>query len=287
MVSTAGDASGMGSFNGAVGAFALNANTTGFSNNAMGDSALFRNVTGAANTAVGDLALEDSDATAAGLANFNCAFGAQALQQNVTGDSNNAVGASALNANIDGLFNQAMGFGALLSNTSGASNVAIGDSAFADNVDGSFNTVVGDQAGAGVNGNDNIYIGATAGFAAGPKGTGESGTIRIGDPDFIAQCFVGGITGVQIDGDTVTVDSNGQLGVAPTGHPLSMKEVLKERQVVQQLKATTEKQAARIALQENQIQTLTAALKQQAEQIQKVSAQLEMIRPTPRVVENR
>jgi len=53
------------------------------------------------------------------------------------------------------------------------------------------------------------------------------------------------------------------------------------------LKATTEKQAARIALQENQIQTLTAALKQQAAQIQKVSAQLEMVRSAPQVVENR
>jgi uncharacterized coiled-coil protein SlyX len=42
-----------------------------------------------------------------------------------------------------------------------------------------------------------------------------------------------------------------------------------------------------IALQEGQIKTLTAGLKQQADQIQKVSAQLEMIRPTPRVVENR
>jgi len=40
-------------------------------------------------------------------------------------------------------------------------------------------------------------------------------------------------------------------------------------------------------LQESQIQTLTAALKQQAEQIQKVSAQLEMIRPAPRMVGNR
>ncbi|MEP6585393.1 MAG: hypothetical protein ABJB70_01565, partial [Candidatus Udaeobacter sp.] len=55
---------------------------------------------------------------------------------------------------------------------------------------------------------------------------------------------------------------------------------------ISQLKATTEKQAARIALQDNQIQTLTAALKQQAEQIQKVSAQLEMVRPMPRVVNN-
>ena len=82
------------------------------------------------------------------------------------------------------------------------------------------------------------------------------------------------------------VDANGQLGDRPCGSSSLGKEVLKERQVVQQLKATTEKQAARIALQENQIQTLTAALKQQAEQIQKVSAQLEMIRPTPRVVNN-
>ena len=70
------------------------------------------------------------------------------------------------------------------------------------------------------------------------------------------------------------------------GSPLSMKELLKQQHIVQDLKTTTEKQAARIALQEGQIQTLTAALKQQAEQIQKVSAQLEMVRPAPRVVGN-
>jgi hypothetical protein len=66
-----------------------------------------------------------------------------------------------------------------------------------------------------------------------------------------------------------------------------MKEALKQQHLVKELKATTEVQAARIALQEGQINTLTAALKQQAEQIQKVSAELEMVRPTPRVVENR
>ena len=36
MVNNAGDVDLNGSFNGAVGAFALNGNTTGFSNNAMG-----------------------------------------------------------------------------------------------------------------------------------------------------------------------------------------------------------------------------------------------------------
>ena len=49
---------------------------------------------------------------------------------------------------------------------------------------------------------------------------------------------------------------------------------------------TNAKQAAVIALQEAQIKTLTAALKEQATQIQKVSAQLEMVRPAPRVVGN-
>ena len=42
-----------------------------------------------------------------------------------------------------------------------------------------------------------------------------------------------------------------------------------------------------VAQQQKQIETLTAQLREQAAQIQKVSAQLEMIRPTPRVVENR
>ena len=90
-----------------------------------------------------------------------------------------------------------------------------------------------------------------------------------------------------VSGDTVVVDANGQLGTAAAGSPLSLKEVRQRASGRAAIEGTTEKQAARIALQEKQIQTLTAALKQQAEQIQKVSAQLEMIRPTPRVVENR
>ena len=68
---------------------------------------------------------------------------------------------------------------------------------------------------------------------------------------------------------------------------MSGKRVAQTARLVQELKATTERQAAVIALQEGQIKALTAGLKQQADQIQKVSAQLEMVRPTPRVVENR
>jgi DNA-binding protein H-NS len=42
-----------------------------------------------------------------------------------------------------------------------------------------------------------------------------------------------------------------------------------------------------VQLQQKQIGTLTAQLKEQAAQIQKVSAELEMVKPAPRVVENR
>jgi uncharacterized coiled-coil protein SlyX len=48
-----------------------------------------------------------------------------------------------------------------------------------------------------------------------------------------------------------------------------------------------EKLQVTVAQQQKQIETLTTQLREQAEQIQKVNAQLEMIRPTPRVVENR
>jgi hypothetical protein len=264
---TGGANDGDGSFNDAVGVFALVTNTTGFSNNALGNSALFLNTIGADNTAVGDVALAHNDESGAGLANFNTAVGAGALFNNGDGDSNNAVGFNAMGSNVDGLFNNAMGFDALADNVGGAGNVAIGDSVGLGNTSGSFNT----------------YVGVNS--ATIPDG--ESDTVRIGDPAFGVACFVGGIFGVPVSGSPVVVDANGQLGTAAAGSPLSMKELLKQRQVVQELKATTERQAAVIALQEGQINALTAGLKQQADQIQKVSAQLEMIRPTPRVVENR
>jgi len=256
---------GTGSFNNAVGANSLLFNNDGDSNNALGESALFNNIHGAANTAIGDVALATNDTSTLGLGNANTAVGAGALFSNNDGDSNNAVGFNALGSNADGLQNNVLGFDAM-----------------ADNVSGSGNTAVGDSAGAGVEGSFNIYIG----WGVTP-GANEDNTIRIGDP-LDTGCFIGGIFGqIATGGLPVVVNADGKLGTVPAGSPLSMSEVLKERQVVQELKATTERQAAVIALQEGQIKTLTAGLRQQAEQIQKVSAQLEMVRPTPRVVENR
>jgi hypothetical protein len=260
-----------GEFNNAVGANSLRFNTDGDSNNALGESALFNNQIGSANTAIGDVALTNNDSDGAGLGNANTAVGAAALFSNTDGNSNNAVGFNALGSNVDGLFNNVMGFDAMADNVSGAGNVAIGDS-----------------AGAGVEGDFNIYIGAFAGPEPSPAPVNESETIRIGDV-FNTACFIGGISGVPVAGDLVAVDANGQLGSAVDagGGKVSVNQLLQQQQLVQELKATTERQAAVIALQEGQINALTAGLKQQADQIQKVSAQLEMVRPTPRVVENR
>jgi hypothetical protein len=260
-----------GEFNNAVGANSLLFNTDGDSNNAVGESALFGNVNGSANTAIGDVALQANGFDGNLDANANTAVGAGALFSNVSGDSNNAVGFNSLGANLDGLFNNGVGFDAMGDNESGAGNVAVGDS-----------------AGLGVEGDFNIYIGAFAGPNATPPPTpvAESETIRIGDV-FNVATFIGGISGVPVSGNAVCVDGNGQLGECGPASPIGANGLLKQQDVVQELKATTEKQAAVIALQEGQIKALTAGLKQQAEQIQKVSAQLEMVRPTPRVVENR
>jgi hypothetical protein len=274
------------------------------------------------NTAIGEAALAHNDSSGASLGNSNTAVGASALFSNVDGDSNNAVGFNALGSNVDGLFNNVMGFGAMADNVSGSGNVAIGDS-----------------AGAGVEGDFNIYLGAFAGPSApGP----ESETIRIGDV-FNTACFIGGIRDQTASGGVgVFVDANGKLGtvtssarfkddikpmdkaseallalkpvtfrykkdIDPQGFPqfglvaedveavspdlvvqdkegkpysvryeavnaMLLNEFLKEHKKTEKLEAT--------------VASLIATVKEQAAQIQKVSAQLEASKPAPQVVNN-
>lgn len=215
----------------------------GSGNNALGESALLNNITANANTALGDVALANNDSTGAGLGTANTAVGAEGLFHNTDGDSNTAVGHFALGNNVNGSFNTAVGRDAL-SNSTGGNNTALGHG-----------------AGSAVLTANNV-------IAIGSPGANVSNT-----------CFIGNIAGVAVTGDGVVVAANGQLGVAPAGSPLSANELLKQQRVVQELKATTEKQAAVIALQEGQIKALTAGL-------QKVSAQLEASKPAPQVVNN-
>jgi hypothetical protein len=198
-----------GGYNSAVGAFALFSNINGSFNNALGDNALYANIHASQNTAIGDLALANNDSTGHGQAQFNTAVGAEALLTNSDGDSNNAIGYYALGFNTIGAFNQAIGVSALIENVIGSANTAMGDSALSHNVNGSFNTVIGYFAGASVEGNDNIYIGATSADGV----TSESGTIRIGDPSFVSGCYIAGINGQTTSGGVaVFINGNGKLG---------------------------------------------------------------------------
>jgi hypothetical protein len=262
-------------------------------NTAEGQNALQDLTSGAANTAVGAYALFSTTT-----ASYDTAVGAGALLLNITGLYNTAIGSLALFSNVDGSSNEAMGDHTLSANTDGIGNVAIGDTALGGNVHGWLNTAVGYFAGATVEGDYNIYIGASSADGV----TSESGTIRIGEPGFVSACFIAGINGASVMGGTaVFVDANGKLGTVPAGSPLSANELLKQHRMVQELKAT-------IALQDGEIKVLATRLKQQSEAIiakveatdrqqqkqiealtatlQKVSAQLEVSRTAPQTVLN-
>jgi hypothetical protein len=254
LLNTAGDLGGMGSFNGAYGAFALNQNTTGFSNNAVGDSALYRNMTAAQNTAVGDLALEVNDSSGSGAANNNVAVGASALSNNLTGSENTAVGTQA-GQNIDTGFN----------------NTYLGDfvGTDADNEDSTIR--IGDISNGNGAGSLQCYIG---GIWNNPQPVGGDVvvvTLNLTNDHLGYDAGVGRADGAPAVPSRTTPQP--RVRPNPSSHAML-------NQKVDQLQAT-------VTEQQKQIETLTTQLKEQAAQIQKVSAQLEMVRSTPRVVENR
>ena len=194
---------GVGSFNSAFGAHALEHNTHGQSNSAFGNYALSSNTTGMLNTAIGlGSLLSNTDGSA------NTAVGFDAMLSNTTGQQNTATGWNALY----GTFNTANGMNTLVANTDGISNTAIGWGALLNNQNGNNNTAIGVRAGQNVTGEFNISIGSQVGGVA-----GESNTIRIGDnlPNQTEEsaCYIGGIHNqVSANGLTVLVNANGKLG---------------------------------------------------------------------------
>ena len=137
---------------------------------------------------------------------------------------------------------------------------------------------------------ENIYIGDSIGHFGGVSAT-EGNTIRIGDLsgfNGITQTFVGGIAnspqvwnGVTVC--QVTVNGFGQLGVdcvnpnnpgsTPQGTSAPVPHSAMLNRKVEALEAT--------------VAELRGQLKEQAAQIQKVSAQLEVSKPAPQVVANK
>jgi predicted ribosome quality control (RQC) complex YloA/Tae2 family protein len=92
----------------------------------------------------------------------------------------------------------------------------------------------------------------------------------------------------QVDPDLVVRDAQGEIYSVryEAVNAMLLNEFLKEHRTVQELKSTAAKQEATIAQQQKEIQAITASLKEQASQIQKVSTQLEMGKAAPHVVVN-
>jgi hypothetical protein len=215
---------------------------------------------------VGQFALQNNDSRGAGTASFNTAVGGFALQANVDGRQNTAVGAGAVESGDGGSANTAVGFRA------------------GNGITGNLNTCLGSSAGNNLtSGEGNTYIGAQVQAVS----TGELEVIRIGNDTaftFPYDTFIAGIFDQIVDGGTavsVFVDNTGKLGtilVDAAGNKMATPQAMLNE---------SRNQQKRIAELEGTVERLTAMVKEQGAQIQKVSALLEVSKSAPQVVANR
>ena len=303
--------------NTAVGAGALFLNTTGDQNTAVGANALVHNESGADNNAFGTNALFSN---VEGF--FNNAHGRNALTNN-TGSENNAFGDLAMENNTSGAFNTAIGDDALRNNVDGNGNVAVGDEAgtgldpsvnnciaigapgdgpFAtfDNtcfIDSIFGEAVSDpstQVPVYVDQYNNVGVFNTSSrrfkHDIQPMDKASETLHRLKPVTFKLNSDWKGTKQygliaeevAEMDPQLVVHGKNGEVNAVHYEqiNNMLLNEFLKEHKRVEQLQAT-------VAQQQKGMEVLTAQLKEQAAQIQKVSAQLEMSKPAAKVVVNK
>jgi hypothetical protein len=282
--------------NAATGWRALFENTTGFHNTASGFEALFFNRTGNHNTADGDVALAANET-----GNFNTAEGAHTLRINRTGSSNTALGFEA-GFHITGSGNVCIGEGVF--GLAGENNVTrirnIGSTAQANGI---FVTVgAGGKLGRQVSSRrykDDIKPmdkASEALFALKPvsfRYKQEIDPARSPDFGLIAEDVA------TVNPDLVARDEEGKIVTVryQAVNAMLLNEFLKEHRKVEeqeaaitQLKSTVAQQQkefqAAIAQQHREMEAITARVKEQASQIQKVSAQLELSKSALQTVVN-
>jgi trimeric autotransporter adhesin len=304
------------SFDTGIGAGALLLDTAG-TNTAVGAGALLSNSTGSDNDAVGAFALFNNTTAA-----FNNAFGHQALFSNVDGSQNNAMGDLAMFSNTTGSFNTAVGDDALFNNVDGSSNVAIGDEAgtglgasvnncIAINVPGAgpFATLdntcfigsIFDQPVSDVGTQEAVFVDQfnVVGISASsrrfkhdiqPMDKASEAILALKPVTFKYNADKNGRTQygliaeevATVNPDLVVKHKDGEISTVryEQVNAMLLNEFLKEHKKVQSLETT-------VAQQAKGMEVLTAQLREQAAQIQKVSAQLEVNKPAPQVVTNK
>jgi trimeric autotransporter adhesin len=284
-----------GGVNTAVGAGALFSNTTGSFNNAVGAFALFNNVDGTFNNAHGRNALVNSDGSE------NNAFGDLAMENNTTGTSNTAIGDDALRTNVDGSGNVAVGdeagtgLGASVNNCIAINVPGAGPFAVLDNT--CFIGSIFDQPVSDVGTQEAVFVDQfnVIGIAVSsrrfkhdvqPMDQASEAILALKPVTFKYNADKNGRTQygliaeevATVNPDLVVQHKDGEISTVryEQVNAMLLNEFLKEHKKVQSLETT-------IAQQQKGMEVLTAQLKEQAAQIQKVSAQLEVNKPATKV----
>jgi hypothetical protein len=301
--------------NTATGRNAMLGHITGDHNTATGGAALLSNADGTGNTATGRAAMGLGTS-----GSQNTATGWQTMFNN-TGDDNTADGAFALYSNTTGSGNIALGFNAGINLTKGNNNIIIGNEGVAHE---SNRIRIGTQGThkrtfiAGIYG-----VAAAKGVAVYVNSSGQLGTLTSSarfkqniramgdasdallslrpvtfrykkeiDPEGIPQFGLVAEDVEKVNPDLVARDAQGKVYTVryEAVNAMLLNEFLKEHSNVQKLETSVAQQKkdfqSIIAQQQREIIALTASLKEQSSQIQKVSDQLEVSRPAPRVVAN-
>jgi hypothetical protein len=285
-------------------------NNTGSLNTAVGVNALGRNGAGTQNTATGASVLLSNTT-----GNSNTAMGHHALLSNDTGGNNTAIGVGALGANTSGGVNTALGYGAGANVTTGSDNIAIGVGAGSNITTASDTICIGIP---GVDVTDGCYIGHVFQEVLDPDHltmaidvNGKVGTPASSrrfkddikpmdrasevilslkpvtfhyknDPTCSPRFGLIAEEVAAVDPTLVACDKQGKPYSVRYDqvNAMLLNEFLKEHRKVEKLETTVAEQQksfqSKLADQQKQIEALSAGL-------QKVSAQLEIGKPSPQM----
>src|SRR5437016_1484332 len=307
--------------NTATGYQALFSNTTGVLNTAIGTLALRSNIGGSAllegnaNTAIGASALQFNKT-----GGFNTATGYSSLLRNTTGGSNTAIGGDALQNNESGSGNIALGVFAGSNLTAGDNNIDIGNSGVAGDSDTikigtvltQTKTFVAGISGTAVTG-EAVAVNASGQLGVAPSSQRFKDAVKPMDkaseailalkpvifcykkeldPKGIPQFGLVAEDVAKVNPDLVVRDAQGKVYTVryEAVNAMLLNEFLKEHRKVEEQDHKIQEQEATIAQLKSDFRVavtqLTARLKEQAAQVQKVSAQLELSKPPAQATVN-
>lgn len=309
------EANTTGISNTAVGAFALQANTTSLFNTAVGVGALMANqfsentavghlalaanVNGGSNTAVGFQALMSETA-----GDFNTALGNSAMSSHINGDRNTSVGIAALGQLTGGDNNTAVGSEAGSAQTTGSGNVYVGADVAGANgeMDHTYIRNINTTSVSG-GGTDSVTINLSTGLLGHLSSSRRHKeqiqamndasetlyrlkpvTYRYKKEIDVTQSLDYGLVAEEVaavDPNLVACNKDGQVETVryTAVNAMLLNEFLKEHEAFVEEQHKVASLQATVALQQKQIETLSAGL-------QKVSAQLEVSKPAQQTVLN-